>query len=224
MESYLEILKPGDIALAVKTTGAKFEFTPGGTSRTGTWKVKEGKEFNKVIVYLEGDEGATVFIGDYVGREQDGEKCTLIFNNSSIGGVAKSSWTEFTGGKSRGYNRIYLSSADDDYLTYPTEEKHREGATITISVNAYERNPKARSACIKHYGYSCQVCKMQFKDKYSGLGEMFIHVHHIVPLSEIKEEYEVNPIKDLIPVCPNCHAMLHLSEMSLDKLRELVKI
>ena len=41
------------------------------------------------------------------------------------------------------------------------------------------------------------------------MGKDFIHVHHIIPLNEIKEEYTVDPIKDLVPVCPNCHAMLH---------------
>lgn len=34
-------------------------------------------------------------------------------------------------------------------------------------------------------------------------------VHHLQEISSIGEEYEVNPIEDLRPVCPNCHAMLH---------------
>lgn len=223
VESYRELLKQGDIALAVKTNGAKFEFIANGTSKSGSWKVKDGKEFNKVIVYLEDDDGATVYIGDYTGRESNGVKCTLIFNNSLEKGRTESTWTEFTGGKSRGYNRIYLSISDEDYITYPTEEKHKEGATITISANIYERNPTARNKCIGHYGDSCQVCKMSFKEKYGEIGKNFIHVHHIVPLAAIKEEYEVDPIKDLIPVCPNCHAMLHRSNLTLDQLRGLVK-
>jgi 5-methylcytosine-specific restriction protein A len=39
-----------------------------------------------------------------------------------------------------------------------------------------------------------------------------IHVHHIVPVSSIGEKYKVDPINDLIPVCPNCHAVFHLSD------------
>lgn len=50
---------------------------------------------------------------------------------------------------------------------------------------------------------------MNFEKFYGKLGKHFIHVHHIIPLKDINEEYIVNPIKDLIPVCPNCHAMLH---------------
>ena len=34
-------------------------------------------------------------------------------------------------------------------------------------------------------------------------------MHHLRPLSEIGEEYEVDPIEDMRPVCPNCHLMIH---------------
>ncbi|PCP15512.1 HNH endonuclease, partial [Klebsiella pneumoniae] len=34
-------------------------------------------------------------------------------------------------------------------------------------------------------------------------------IHHLIPLSGIKQDYRLNPETDLIPVCPNCHAMLH---------------
>lgn len=84
-----------------------------------------------------------------------------------------------------------------------------EGAKKTITVNAYERNTEARQACIDAFGYICAICEFDFESVYGERGSRFIHVHHIVPLSDIKSEYEVNPQKDLIPVCPNCHAMLH---------------
>ncbi|RZG16216.1 HNH endonuclease [Pseudoalteromonas sp. CO342X] len=84
-----------------------------------------------------------------------------------------------------------------------------EGAKKTITVNAYERDPQARQACLDELGYLCKICEFDFEKTYGERGKEFIHVHHIVPLSEIKSEYEVDPVKDLIPVCPNCHAMLH---------------
>ncbi|WP_337946952.1 MULTISPECIES: HNH endonuclease [unclassified Pseudoalteromonas] len=76
-------------------------------------------------------------------------------------------------------------------------------------VNSYERNLKARSECIKEYGVSCTVCGFNFEETYGKRGKGFIHVHHIVPISDIGDEYQVDPIRDLRPVCPNCHAMLH---------------
>ncbi len=84
-----------------------------------------------------------------------------------------------------------------------------EGAKKQVIVNAYERNPKARQECIEHYGTKCFICGFDFEKIYGEIGKGFIHVHHIKPLSEINEEYEVNPIQDLRPVCPNCHAMIH---------------
>jgi 5-methylcytosine-specific restriction enzyme A len=84
-----------------------------------------------------------------------------------------------------------------------------EGAKKTITVNAYERNADARQACINEFGCSCMICGFNFESVYGERGKEFIHVHHIVPISKANNEYKVNPIKDLIPVCPNCHAMLH---------------
>lgn len=84
-----------------------------------------------------------------------------------------------------------------------------EGKTRKVSVNIYERNPIARQQCIDHYGCKCFICDFDFKSIYGELGEGFIHVHHLVEISTIGSQYSVDPIKDLRPVCPNCHAMLH---------------
>jgi len=88
-------------------------------------------------------------------------------------------------------------------------QTYYEGATKHITVNVYERNAKARRACISRYGVDCSVCGFNFKSAYGDAGDGFIHVHHLKPLSEVGEEYELDPVKDLRPVCPNCHAMIH---------------
>ncbi len=104
-------------------------------------------------------------------------------------------------------------------------EKLFEGAKAITYVNAYERNPKARKLCIDHYGTDCRVCGFDFEATYGDLGRGFIHVHHLIPLSEIGEEYIVNPIEDLRPVCPNCHAMLHRKKqvLSISELQAHLK-
>ena len=84
-----------------------------------------------------------------------------------------------------------------------------EGAKKIITVNSFERNPKARKQCIEKYGYNCAVCNFNFENKYGKIGKGFIHIHHIKPISEINQTYQIDPIKDLIPLCPNCHAMIH---------------
>ena len=104
-------------------------------------------------------------------------------------------------------------------------ETFPEGGKVTVTINAYERNPAARDACIAHHGRTCSVCGFNFQKTYGSLGERFVHVHHIKPIHLMGERYEVNPITDLIPVCPNCHAMIHQKSPPLEiaQLRQLLK-
>jgi 5-methylcytosine-specific restriction protein A len=102
---------------------------------------------------------------------------------------------------------------------------YSEGRARQLLVNAYERDPKARKACIAHYSCKCQVCDFDFGQAYGTRGDGFIHVHHRIPLATIAKAYTVDPIKDLIPVCPNCHAMLHYGPKppSVEELRVIVR-
>ena len=110
----------------------------------------------------------------------------------------------------------------DEVHEQPTE--FIEGALKQVTVNAYERTPKARAACIEKYGAICQVCDFNFGAIYGAIGKGFIHVHHKKDLATIGESYKVDPINDLIPVCPNCHAMLHTEKpaMSVEKLKQII--
>lgn len=101
------------------------------------------------------------------------------------------------------YEDVGLAEELSESATYPV------GAVRRVTINAYERNPKARSACIKHHGVTCSVCGADFAEIYGSIGAGFIHVHHLIPISQLKPDYLLDPIKDLRPVCPNCHAMLH---------------
>ena len=99
-----------------------------------------------------------------------------------------------------------------------------EGALRRVIVNAYERNAEARRKCIEEYGASCVICGFNFGMTYGQGMDGYIHVHHLRPLAELNKEYIVNPIEDLRPVCPNCHAVLHSggSCRSIDEVRELL--
>jgi len=101
---------------------------------------------------------------------------------------------------------------------------YTEGGARTVTVNAYERNPLARAVCIARHGHNCSVCQMNFKDVYGEIGDGFIHVHHKKPLATIRKEYELDPLKDLAPVCPNCHAMLHRVAPALSIIELRAKI
>jgi len=125
-------------------------------------------------------------------------------------------------------NKWYASD-DQSLIALPEEielpEKFFEGASKKISINAYERNSKARIACIKHYGATCFVCGFNFSKTYGEIGNGLIHVHHLIPLSEIKAQYELDPINDLRPICPNCHAIIHRTQpaLSVEQLKNHLK-
>ncbi|HEV3146557.1 MAG TPA: hypothetical protein VGZ47_21900 [Gemmataceae bacterium] len=101
-----------------------------------------------------------------------------------------------------------------------------EGSVFRIEVNAYERSPVARQRCIESYGAKCFVCRFDFGEVYGPLAEGYIHVHHLRPLSEIAQNYVVDPVNDLRPVCPNCHAVLHLRKppYSIEEIDNLLRL
>ncbi len=84
-----------------------------------------------------------------------------------------------------------------------------EGALKTVELTLYERNADARRLCIEHYGPTCQACNLNYEDKYGAIGANLIHVHHVTPLSAIGETHQVDPVRDLIPLCANCHHVAH---------------
>jgi len=102
---------------------------------------------------------------------------------------------------------------------------YSEGSVQKILVNRYERDPRARDDCIAHYGTRCFLCRFDFVAVYGEVMAGFIHVHHLRALSGVGAEYQVDPILDLRPVCPNCHAVLHRREppYSLDEVREFLQ-
>lgn len=129
--------------------------------------------------------------------------------------------------------RALLAEYVDKYLydsfipkTYPESdipEDCYEGAKLKITINKYERSSVARRKCIDKHGYACSVCGMNFKDIYGEIGEGFIHIHHIIPISTIGTTYKIDYANDLIPVCPNCHAMLHKGNLSIEELKDVIE-
>jgi len=101
---------------------------------------------------------------------------------------------------------------------------YMEGASRRVSVNAYERDRRAREECIALRGRICRICNFDFGAQYGSEADGYIHVHHVRPLGDIREEYQVDPATDLVPVCPNCHAVIHLGGgcRSVDEVREMI--
>lgn len=77
---------------------------------------------------------------------------------------------------------------------------------------------------MSHWGTRCIVCDFDFGDRYGALGQGFIHVHHLVELASVGHDYRVDPTKDLVPLCPNCHSMVHQQRPALtpEELRKII--
>jgi 5-methylcytosine-specific restriction protein A len=124
--------------------------------------------------------------------------------------------------------KIWLERTGAALPHFPDEledsNEHYEGARRTVTVNLYERDPEVRRKCVAEWGTTCSVCSFHFEYFYGPLGKEYIHVHHLKPLGEIGQEYKVDPVNDLRPVCPNCHAMLHRRKpaLSIEELRGLI--
>lgn len=100
-----------------------------------------------------------------------------------------------------------------------------EGASVSVLANRYERDPRNRENCIQYYGYGCQICGFDFESAYGELGHQFIEVHHTNPLAtQGGVEAAVDPIRDLIPLCSNCHSMIHRGGKILSPQEIMVRL
>lgn len=123
-----------------------------------------------------------------------------------------------------------LGWVDGDNFNIPEElvvtKPLYEGAIKTISVNAYERSSVARNQCILHYGCRCSACDLSLAEKYGEVAQGRIHVHHLRQLADINSEYYVDPIRDLRPVCPTCHAVIHTRTppFTIEEVQAMIKV
>lgn len=104
-------------------------------------------------------------------------------------------------------------------------EDFREGKEKTRIQTYYERNPKLRAKALKLHGTTCKVCGFNFNEVYGNHGEGYIEIHHLYPLSSRDKQESVNPMTDLVPLCSNCHRMIHRKKqlLSIDELKKLIK-
>ncbi|OGA51638.1 MAG: hypothetical protein A3F74_10650 [Betaproteobacteria bacterium RIFCSPLOWO2_12_FULL_62_58] len=100
-----------------------------------------------------------------------------------------------------------------------------EGATTQVLVNRFERNVQAREKCLEVHGYVCKACGIDFEKTYGGIGKHCMHVHHVVPIGSVRKEYQLSPEKDLVPLCPNCHYMIHRREppFTVAEIRAMIR-
>lgn len=100
----------------------------------------------------------------------------------------------------------------------------QEGKHVKREQEIYVRSASAREKCKRHYECTCQACGLRMEEVYGEIGEGFIEVHHLKPIHLYDDLHEIDPIKDLITLCPNCHAMIHKLQDpgDISTLKELI--
>jgi len=112
--------------------------------------------------------------------------------------------------------RSILSAAGIAQLPVPTAAQPEELTSVVIEggkkqiyTTVYERDPGNRRRAIEIHGTSCFACDANLGEVYGPAAAGFIHVHHRRPL-HLAGPTPVDPAVDLVPLCPTCHAIVHL--------------
>ncbi|NNE47780.1 MAG: hypothetical protein HKN37_14090 [Rhodothermales bacterium] len=100
-----------------------------------------------------------------------------------------------------------------------------EGGRDRVERSEYERSPLLREACLRAHGFRCVVCDISLEECYGEAARELIHVHHLEPLAVAGGAHPVDPTTDLIPVCPNCHAVMHRRQppYTPDEMRTMLR-
>lgn len=109
-------------------------------------------------------------------------------------------------------------------LPYDPETFRVEGTSTQILTRKYERSRFNRNIAIQIHGISCVACGFNFRNFYGAAGEGVIEVHHLVPVHLMTEASVVDPRTELVPLCSNCHTLVHRIDppYTLTELRDFV--
>lgn len=124
------------------------------------------------------------------------------------------------------------SLADDKPLVVIDERTVMEGELRTRTQEYRTRSRDLRRTAIEHYSkngrISCKSCQFEFASAYPGLGDGYIQIHHLKPVSYMRgEELDMaNALDNVCPLCANCHQMVHRNTppMSIDELRSYLRV
>ena len=112
-------------------------------------------------------------------------------------------------------------SSTENAIHNQDEAVYQEGERRYVTHLMAERSKAVVSAAKSATSWVCEICSMNFYDKY---GVRYIEAHHKTPISTYSEKYTIKP-RDLALLCPNCHKAVHIhmknSSLEYD---EIIKI
>lgn len=141
--------------------------------------------------------------------------------------IGRKLYLEMMDGEDMYHDELEITIKSDlNKLEEEIDIEYKEGNVKQVLSSKYERDLTLRKKVIELHGTTCQVCKFNFHNTYGELGKDFIEVHHLIPISNFKEEHSVNPKTEMAVLCANCHRMMHRNYnkiLKIDELKQLLK-
>lgn len=180
-----------------------------------------GRTDKKIIHHMEDGNELLVFF-----RNRKNE-----YPNSAFKYLGRFQYLSHNGERPTRFVLQALDIGTDEYgisvplAEFQKPEEYIEGMERTRVQTYYERNPRLRAEALRIHGTKCAVCGFDFSKTYGTVGEGYIEVHHKNPVASYEGEVSVNPETDLVPVCANCHRMIHRRKdpLSVESLRTIVQ-
>lgn len=112
----------------------------------------------------------------------------------------------------------------------PLTETVQEGRSAVKQSLIYERSAQLRNAAREYFMRKdgllyCDCCNYEYTHFHiSPYDQGCIEIHHMKPLFQYEDE-DINStieaaLKNLIPVCPNCHRLIHKNKVGRDQINE----
>lgn len=175
-------------------------------------------------------EGYRPFTAPVLAKGEDGQYLETIPQNR-----ATNYWRDGVRAISEEtYNKVLKSAGLKEKDDAPKDaklpdndlESMLEGSQTKRFVTSYERNPVYRQQALAIHGLRCAACDLDMEERYGPYAKGLIHVHHTQPVSEFEAPRRIDPATDLVPVCPNCHAVIHRKKdrtLTIPDLRKMLK-
>lgn len=232
--SFAHDIRPKDIAIICRgyTSNQKSPIIIYGIAKIGKfrfdlksnwWRFKRKADILKMEVEINRKQMSDIFKIDTCLRTIHGPFNIEMFNNFCR--ILKINLQSNAYNQSKINVNRKLKNANGSFLDeLDPNDSLPEGGKIRAVVNSHERNPKARLACLKYYGDKCCICGFRFADFYGTIGKGVIQVHHLIPFYISKRKRLINPIKDLRPICANCHIIIHKNRppLGIQELKEII--
>jgi len=183
--------------------------------------IKNGKELLGEIINFRPFIKAVNFQNDEGYLEKIPQSKEKNYWRDGVRKIDEDTYTKIVDLENLGLIRETRNSVSNDDQSFVSGVEGKRSYSFTTK---YERDPNLRKKALLIHGYICAACDFNFERFYGNYAKGFIHIHHIEPLFESGEKV-INPETDLVPLCANCHAIIHRKRnktLTVEELKNMI--